>query len=176
MKWFFSLFFSASFIFLAVFGMNCVYGYLFPMKYREEIINACEIFDVDEALVFSVINVESRFDQNAVSHRGAVGLMQIMPSTAEWLAGELNIDQYDLKKPEDNIIFGVYYLSELCQRFEKLETALAAYNAGPTNVSNWLKKEEYSSDGTTLKQIPFEETRNYIQKFQKNYRYYKKKA
>lgn len=175
MKWFFAVFFSFSFVFLAIFGVNCVYGYFFPMRFQDEISSACEKFDVDEAVVYSVINVESHFNQNAVSQKGAIGLMQVMPSTASELATALNLSEFDLASPQDNITFGTYYISELSKKFENLETALAAYNAGPTNVSGWLKNADYSDDGKTLKEIPFAETKNYLEKFRQNYNYYKTK-
>ncbi|MGN1201478.1 MAG: lytic transglycosylase domain-containing protein [Candidatus Caccovivens sp.] len=172
MKWFFAIFFSLSFIFLSVFGVNCVYGYLFPLKYQEEVASACNQYDVDKAIVFSVINVESHFNKNAISSRGAVGLMQVMPSTAQYLAEQLNLNEYDLTNPEDNILFGTYYIHVLLKKFENIETALCAYNAGPTNVKGWLADAEKSDDGITLKNIPFEETRNYIEKYRKNFKYY----
>ena len=175
MKCFFAIFFSASFLFLAIFGVNCIYGYLFPIKYQEEIAEACFEHDVDEAIIYSVINVESHFNKNAISSKGAVGLMQVMPSTAEGLAKEISLKEFDLQNPADNIFLGTYYIGKLLQRFDILETALAAYNAGPTNVSNWLKNADYSDDGKVFKYIPFEETRNYISKFEKNYKYYKAK-
>lgn len=176
MKWFFTVFFSFTFIFLTIFGVNCFYGYLFPIRYTEEVQLSAETFDVDQSVIYSVINVESGFNKNAVSIKGAQGLMQIMPSTAQELALELKIEDYDLKNPEDNIFLGSYYLSKLNERFDNLDTALAAYNAGPTNVSNWLKDERYSDDGKTLKEIPFAETKNYLEKFYTNYKYYSKKV
>ena len=176
MKWFFSIFFCLSFVFLSVFGINCVYGYIFPVKFHDQIETACEIYDVDQAVVFSLINVESHFNKNALSSKGAVGLMQVMPSTAQGLAKEIGVEgEYDLQNPDDNIMFGTYYISKLIDKFEILETALAAYNAGPTNVTNWLNDEKYSDDGSSLKNIPFEETKNYVERFKTNYNYYSKK-
>lgn len=176
MKWFLSVFFSISLVFLAVFGVQCGYGYTFPMKYQDEVENASQICDVDEAVIFSVINIESHFNKDVVSPKGAVGLMQVMPSTASDMADEVNLKTYDLKNPEENILLGTSYISYLCERFENLETALASYNAGPSNVTAWLNNPEYSDDGKTLKKVPFAETRNYLEKFRKNYRYYKTKV
>ncbi len=175
MKWFFAIFFSFSFIFLAIFGINCFYGYIFPIKFQEEISESASVFNLDQAIIYSIINVESRFDKNATSSKGAKGLMQILPSTAKYLSEELEIDSFDLTDPKDNINLGSFYLSELLNRFENLETALAAYNAGPTNVANWLKDKRYSEDGKTLKDIPFSETKNYVNKFKTNFNYYSKK-
>lgn len=160
---------------MAVFGINCVYGYIFPLKYQEEVTSACARFQVDEALVYSVINVESHFNKNAVSSRGAIGLMQVMPSTADELAKQLGLQEFDLKSPNDNIVIGTFYIRLLTDRFENIETALCAYNAGPSNVKAWLSDSEKSDDGVTLKNIPFEETRNYIGKFRTNFKYYKTK-
>lgn len=176
MKWFFAVFCTFSFIFLTVFGVNCVYGWIFPLKYQTEVASASDIYKVDVAVINSLINIESHFNKDALSSKGAVGLMQVMPSTASMLSEEENLGEYDLKSPEDNILFGTCYLSKLLQKFDDVETALAAYNAGPTNVKKWLADENYSEDGKTLKDIPFEETRNYIQKFRKNFKYYKSKA
>lgn len=145
------------------------------MKYKEEVASCCEFCDVDEAIVFSVINIESHFNKNSVSSKGAVGLMQIMPSTADEVAKQLNLSSYDLTEPNDNILIGTYYLNTLIKRFENLETALCAYNAGPTNVKSWLMDKEKSQDGKTLTKIPFEETKGYIEKFRQNFRYYKTK-
>lgn len=175
MKWFFAIFLTFSFLFLSIFGVNCIYNYLFPMKYKEEVFSSCEFCDIDKAVVFSVINIESHFNKNCVSSKGAVGLMQIMPSTAEEVAKQLNLDSFDLTEPKDNILIGTYYLSVLIKRFENLETALCAYNAGPTNVKLWLLDKDKSDDGKILKEIPFEETKGYIQKFRQNFRYYKTK-
>ncbi len=172
MKWFFAIFLSFSIIFVAIFGINCVYGYLFPIKYQDEIAYASQTFGVAEAVIYAVINTESHFDKDAISSKGAVGLMQVMPSTAEEIASACGLEEFDLQNPKDNILLGTYYIAKLCERFEDLETALCAYNAGPTNVKNWLTDENYSDDGKTLKDIPFEETKNYIAKFQKNLKYY----
>ena len=175
MKYFFAILFSTTLIFLFVFGTNCFYGYLFPFKYSQEISSASEKYGVEQAIVYSMINIESRFNKNAVSNKGAVGLMQLMPSTAEMVAKQIELQEFDLKNPKDNIEIGVAYLSSLLKRFENLETALCAYNAGPTNVANWLNDKSYSQDGKTLTKIPFKETRNYIERFKTNYRYYKTK-
>lgn len=175
MKVFFSIFFCFSAVFLTIFGINCFYGYIFPMKYQAEIASACYEFSVDREIVFSMINVESHFNNDAISPKGAVGLMQIMPSTAQFLADELGLENFDLKNENDNIRLGTYYISKLLKQFKNVDTALSAYNAGPTTVSNWLKDENLSDDGESLKNIPYQETRNYIEKFDRNLKYYRSK-
>lgn len=171
MKWFFAIFFTFSFIFLSIFSVNCIYGYLFPIKYENEISTACESYNVDPALVAAVINTESGFDKNAISSKGAVGLMQIMPSTAQYLADKLQLATFDLYDENDNINIGTYYLSTLIKSFPDTELAICAYNAGPNNVKNWINK--YGDE--VIKSIPFKETKNYLQKYLKNYKYYQHK-
>ena len=172
MKWVLSVFLTFSFVFLAVFGLSCFYGTLFPIKYQEEISAACAKYDVEEAVIFALINTESHFNKDAISCKGAVGLMQVLPTTATSLAGQ----EVDLSVPATNIDIGTKYFSHLLSRFENVETALCAYNAGPTNVQKWLLDSELSDDGVTLKKIPFAETKGYIERFRKNYKYYKSKV
>lgn len=173
MKWLYAIFFTLAFVFLLSFAINCFYGYFFPIKYAEEIAVACEEYNVDTALVASVINTESSYKENAISSKGAVGLMQLLPTTAEYLADKMGLEEYNLYTAKDNIKIGTYYLSLLIERFGSDYLALCAYNAGPTNVRNWL--DEYGSEEEVIKNIPFEETENYLKKFQKNFNYYKHK-
>lgn len=159
------------------FSINAVYGYFYPMKYKSEIENIASKYEVEPALIASVINVESSFKGERVSNKGAVGLMQLMPSTAEWVCGRLKIeyDKERLFETEYNINIGSYYLYYLLNSFQDVKTALCAYNAGPTNVKNWLSERQYSDDGKSLKEIPFKETKNYVNKIDKNLNFYKRK-
>ncbi len=175
MKVFFAIFFSFCAVFLTAFGVNCFYGTFFPIKYEEEIAFCSQKYDVDPAIIFSVINIESHFNKNAISSKGAVGLMQVMPSTAQGISNDVGKQDFDLFDAQDNIEFGVCYFGQLLDRFENLSLALCAYNAGPTNVSNWLKNKKYSSDGKSLSSIPFSETENYLKKFERNFKYYSAK-
>jgi soluble lytic murein transglycosylase-like protein len=100
--------------------------------------NNAERFDIDPVMILAVIHVESRFDARAVSPKGAMGLMQLVPGTAREVASELEIDWTDKEQlfdPELNILLGTRYLRSMLDRFEDPDTALAAYNAGPTRVS-----------------------------------------
>lgn len=172
MKYVMAIFFTFSFLFLAMYGVSAVYGYLFPLRYVDEIATAATTFEVDPTLVASVINSESGYDHEAVSLKGAEGLMQILPSTAEYLAKKLKYGEYDLKNPEDNIMLGTYYLSTLIDQFKDEDLALCAYNAGPGNVQKWLASEEYVDEEGKLTTIPFEETRNYLKKCERAKVYY----
>ena len=100
----------------------------FIKKYDSIIKQASERFGVKPSLIKAVINAESGFDQNATSDKGAQGLMQLMPKTANDMEVE---DPYE---PEENIFGGVRYLSDLLGRYNSINLALAAYNAGPENV------------------------------------------
>lgn len=150
----------ASFIFL--------FNIFYPQNYQEIIKNCAKKYDLSKALIASVINVESGYDKNAVSKAGAVGLMQVLPTTANWLKNE-KIDLFD---PETNIDVGCEYLKMLYDKFENLTCALCAYNAGPSNVQMWLKSEKCSKDGKTLFYIPFRETREYTEKILKQEKIY----
>lgn len=173
MKYFLSVFLVVSIIFLGAFSVSCVYGCIYPLKYTEEIATASETFGVESSMIASVIRTESNFRADAVSSKGAVGLMQIMPSTAQFLADKLNYPNYDLKSPKDNIYLGTYYLSLLLNQYQDSTLALCAFNAGPGNVDRWLSL--YSDDGKSLSNIPFRETRAYVERCARAKKYYQTK-
>lgn len=148
-----------------------------PLFFKEHIIEAGQMFDIEPSLIASLINVESSFNPYAVSNKGAVGLMQLLPSTAVWLATRLNwqdFDQNNLTDPKTNIFLGTYYMKYLFEKFGVWHTALCAYNAGEGVVGTWLNNSQYSADGKTLNTIPYEETKNHIEKISKNLIVYKK--
>ena len=136
----------------------------YPLRYKEEIILYSDTYSVPADLVCAVIYAESGYDPDAVSPVGAVGLMQLLPSTAEEIAWRLKIDSYDLCDPETSIKFGTYYLSYLYKLLGDWNTVAAAYNAGIGNVIDWLADTEYSTDGITLIKIPFNETAAYVKR------------
>lgn len=140
----------------------------YHLSYSATIKKYADEFQIDPYLVAAVINVESDFDSEAVSHKDARGLMQIGEGTGEWAARELEIEGYNqdmLYDPEINIRIGSWYLNNLSKEFNgNVELMLAAYNGGSGNVNKWLKDEKYSKDGTSLYHIPFKETRLYVEK------------
>ncbi len=148
--------------------------YLYPLKYREEIIEISDFYGVDRALIFATVNVESRFDKNARSNKGAKGLMQITDDTATFIAKSIKAYSYDIYDVKTNLSFGCYYIKYLIDRFGGERLAMIAYNAGEGNVKNWLLNPKYSKDGKTLSQIPFKESREYIEKIEKSLIKYKK--
>ncbi len=141
-------------------------------KYSNFISTVSDELNLDKNLVKSIIYVESKWVSDAVSNKGAIGLMQILPSTAEYMNNfyNLNIDNINLKDYETNILIGCYYLKYLKTKFLDDYLVIASYNAGETVVRSWLKNESYSKDGKKLDNIPYKETKNYLKKviFNKN--------
>lgn len=159
-----------------IFRFFVVPEYILPKKYSEFVEKYSEEYNIDEYLVYSVIHAESGFKKEAVSHKAAIGLMQITESTGQWAAEKIGIEGFEtdnLHDPETNIKIGCWYLSELLKQFDgEISTALAAYNAGNGKVSGWLSDPEYSNDGKTLFKIPYEETLNYVRKIELIYKLY----
>jgi len=138
-----------------------------PLEYEEEIYLYSEEFGVDPFLIMGLIHTESAFDSQAESYAGAMGLMQIMPDTGEWLAEKMNIEDFStdmLLTADFSIRMGSFYLSMLIDYYGTTDTALAAYNAGMGTVSAWLQDSSYSYNGETLYYIPYTETREYVVK------------
>lgn len=126
---------------------------------------------LDELLLFSLIRQESKFDEDARSHAGAVGLMQILPSTAKKL--EEDVSEVSLFEPEQNLRLGIQYLQQLLKEFDDdVELALAAYNAGPHRVEDWLKRYPKEDRVLFLDLIPFRETRRYVATIAGSYYWY----
>lgn len=136
------------------------------MSIRQMVEEYTEAYGVPEYLVYAVIRTESSFDVNAMSRRGAIGLMQMTPDTFTWMQSKTKESLSDeaIYSPNVNIKYGTYYLSYLYYQFGDWNLVLAAYNAGPGNVTSWLEDSRYSDGAGHLTNIPFEETRNYIQK------------
>ena len=164
-------------IVIVYFAFRMYFMINYPLSYQTLIKKYSEKYDVDPYLVAAIINVESKFDKNAVSNKNARGLMQIAPITGKWASEELNIDDFDVEDlfdPELNIMIGSWYLNILSQEFDNnLQLILAAYNAGSGNVVRWLQNKMYSEDGKSLMIIPFNETKDFVNKVQKNISIYK---
>lgn len=148
----------------------------FPYKYKEYVDTYSAQYNLDPLFVLAVIKTESKFDDDAHSHKNAVGLMQITVETGAWAAKEMGYSSFtkdDLYDEEYNIRMGCWYLRRLNDTFNKdLDLTIAAYNAGPTNVQTWLDNEKYSSDGKSIDYIPFGETKKYVDKVNTYYHVY----
>ncbi len=158
--------------------INWFWRLIYPLKYKNIIIVNAEEYDIDPALVAAMIFVESKYISSAQSHRGAMGLMQIMPDTGVWIAEQLAISDFNEDKlldPMINIMFGCWYINSLMQQFNKeLIVVLAAYNAGRGNVKRWLDNNNWDGSNATIDDLPFDETKNYIKQVLAVYKKYKK--
>lgn len=153
---------------------------VYPRKYRDIVEQASNIYNVDPNLIYSIIKQESKFNQNAVSHSGAKGLMQLMDATAQDMAENINgIDKnnIDIYDPFTNIFLGTKYISYLTNHFDgNYYLAVVAYNAGIGNTKDWLDKDykEYTKFYDVYECIEYTETKNYLNNVIKNYNYYTK--
>jgi soluble lytic murein transglycosylase len=132
----------------------------YPLEYEQIVVGHAENYDLEPQLVAAVIYQESKFDADAVSDSGAVGLMQLLPETAQGIAdrtGGTGWHERDLLNPELNVRYGSWYLRHLLDKYGDEELALAAYNAGQTNVDRWR------AQGVG---IQFPETRHYVDRVQ----------
>lgn len=149
---------------------------IYPQKYAELVNQYAEENDLDPLLVFAIIKAESNFDEDVVSNSGAVGLMQLMESTAQEMADDLAIEiptKEALFDPELNIQIGTYYFAYLLGIYEgNIYLALTAYNAGIGNVNTWIEEGTIREDGSDIENIPYKETNNYVRKIVRDYRIY----
>jgi soluble lytic murein transglycosylase len=140
---------------------------LYPLAYWQTVRAVSKQYQIDPFLLLSVMREESRFDPEARSVAGALGLMQIMPQTAYNLNSKLKMDISDRAEIFDveiNITLGAYYLGSLLKEFSSLPSAIAAYNAGEHKVREWLKGGKYISFDEFIEDIPYDETRNYVKR------------
>ncbi|MCL2485738.1 MAG: lytic transglycosylase domain-containing protein [Endomicrobia bacterium] len=158
----YALIIAALMVYFFVYAGNKI-GVFQKNPYKDLIVTYSQKYSIDPLLVKAVMKRESNLKPNAVSNKGAIGLMQIMPKTAQEIAGQLNVSDYTierLKEPELNIMFGTYYLSQLIAYYKNnLILALAAYNAGIGNVDSWLLQNPEVAKKISL--IPFKETKKH---------------
>ena len=138
--------------------------YMWP--YQNEIVTYARRNNIDPFLVAAVIKNESEFKPGAVSPVGAIGMMQIMPETGEWIAGQMGLSPYSLESlynPGINIRMGCWYLSELKYEFkDNLLLMMMAYNAGRGNTHGWMNANGWDYTFGETKAIPYPESRNYV--------------
>jgi soluble lytic murein transglycosylase-like protein len=151
---------------------------IFPTHYADLVLEAGRKQDVDPALIFSVIREESRFRSNARSNAGARGLMQLIPETADKVAASmgLKIRSYDdLYDPALSIRLGTRYLSDLIGRSQGVYVeTMAAYNAGEDNADRWRKRCGAGDTDCFIREIDFDETKDYVKKILFGYSVYQR--
>ena len=173
---------SGSIIILALLTIKWGYQfilkqYFYPKRYSEWIEKYSQEYEIDCNLIYAIVKAESSFKKNAKSAQGALGLMQIMPKTAQdvkEISGPIPNQSTDsLLEPENNIWIGIQYYLYLYHRYQNNQfVALAAYNAGPGNVDHWIGQGIIQADGSDIENIPFQETMMYVRKiinYQKTY-------
>lgn len=148
-----------------------------PMEYDEIIEKVAYEEGIADHVLYAVIYTESSFDKDAVSSAGAVGLMQLLPDTAEWLCGREGVEYSAdmLTDPEFSIRYGTKYLMILYDRYDNWDAAHAAYNAGFTRVDSWLDEGiAVISDDGQLTGIPIASVDAYVNKIRETReKYYK---
>ncbi len=142
--------------------------WMYPIKYEEQIFNSAEATGADPFLVMAVIRTESKFDPDKESPKGAMGLMQLMPDTVDEIVERGPFSPAYREHPFDpgmNIHMGSWYLAALKREYKDNEVAaVAAYNAGAGNVNKWLREGTWDGSRRNVSNIPFGETRHYIQR------------
>lgn len=158
-------------ILILIINLKNIFKIFYPIKYSEYVVKYSKRYGVDPYLIYALIKAESNFDKFALSHKGAVGLMQITPNTGRYISNLLKEKNYrdrDLFDPEKNIKYGVFYFKKLYSDFGyDLDLALAAYNAGEGNVRRWMINNKLKEE------MLFQETKLYIKKVKKYYMIYK---
>jgi soluble lytic murein transglycosylase len=154
-----------------------MHQFLYPRAYWVTVDRLSKKYELDPYLVLSVMREESRFDPNARSFAGALGLMQLMPRTASRLDNRLGLGADSTAKilnVQNNLHLGIYYLSRLVKEFGSYTYAVAAYNAGEEAVKRWRSRTEYQSADEFVEDIPYAETRNYVKKVMSTFFEYKR--
>lgn len=147
---------------------------LYKKDYSEYVSKYAEEYDIDENLIYALIKAESNFNEKAVSHQNAKGLMQLMQYTAQDLANrsQIKLTKDNILEPDININLGTQYIALLLNKYDSIEVALAAYNAGSGNVDRWIKNGTIKSDGSDIENVPYKETNTYVRKIMRNYKMY----
>lgn len=165
-------------VFLGIFK-NKILKIIYPKTYEEIVETYSEQYNIEENLIFAVIKAESNFDADAVSNKGAMGVMQLMEETAKDVANKSRIElditniEQEMLNVDNNINIGTKYLSTLLERYGNKEVALAAYNAGIGNVDSWIEKGIIKKDGSDIENVPYKETNMYVRKILRDYEIYK---
>ncbi|MFW6358476.1 MAG: transglycosylase SLT domain-containing protein [Chroococcales cyanobacterium] len=143
---------------------------VYPFPYENLIRTYSEENSINPLLVISIMRQESRFEPDIRSSANAVGLMQMIPSSAAWAAESLGIEEYDLTNPDDSVRLGSWLLKQnhLGYRNDSM-LAVASYNAGQGNLAKWIPSEGISDPDQFVENIPFDETRNYVKQVFGNY-------
>ena len=143
---------------------------LYPFPFLEYTEAWAQKHQLNPLLVTALMRQESRFETDIRSIAGAVGLMQIMPTTGKWVAQQISVKDYNLENPNDNIRLGTWYLNHTHDTYKDNSLlAVASYNAGPGNVSKWISQLGLTDPDEFVEYIPFPETKGYVEHVFENY-------
>jgi len=143
---------------------------LYPFPYMDLVEKWAVEQQLNPMLVVALIRQESRFEPKIRSVAGATGLMQVMPATGDWIAGQINLTDYNLEVPDDNVKLGTWYLDYTHETYaDHSMLAIASYNAGPGNVDDWVNRFGLEDPDRFVEQIPFPETKGYVEAVFENY-------
>lgn len=149
---------------------------IYPKDYSNYVYKYSEENGIDPLLTFSIIKAESNFNPNVTSKSNAIGLMQLMESTAKEMAEILEEDldaKEALYNPEMSIKIGTKYFSTLMKKYnQNYVLSLTAYNAGIGNVDKWIEEGTIRMDGSDIENIPYQETNRYVRKIIRDYKIY----
>jgi soluble lytic murein transglycosylase len=163
---------------LQMMNLSAVWKWMYPIYYPEEIKKASEKYNINPYLILAIIQTESKFLHQNTSKKGAIGLMQLMRQTADWIiekGGYSDDTERSIHEPAVNIELGSWYLRYLIDLFDgNLVAAIAAYNAGQGNVYRWLTTGIWDGSMDQVDRIPYGETRHYIQRVIYVYEQYEK--
>jgi soluble lytic murein transglycosylase len=151
---------------------------LYPLAFWPIVEEAAKSSNLDPYILLSVMREESRFDPDARSEAGAIGLMQVMPQTAGSIGrrAAMQTQKSEIRDVRTNIAIGSYYLGLLTKEFGSLPPVIAAYNAGEEKIREWTQQGKYASYDEFIEDIPYDETRNYVKKVLTTYAAYRRKA
>jgi len=143
---------------------------LYPFPFADLIEQGAQQQQLNPLLVTALIRQESRFEAQIQSSVGATGLMQVMPSTGEWVAGKMGLTDYRLDDPQDSITLGTWYLDYTHDTYDDHSLlAIASYNAGPGAVADWIDRFGLGDPDLFVEQIPYPETKGYVESVFANY-------
>jgi len=155
---------------------NIILKKIYPIQYSEYVEEYSKENNIDPYMIYSIIKAESNFNPNVKSQSNAIGLMQLLETTAIEMSNitdENNITEKELYEPEINIKLGVLYYAYLVDRYKGNNIlALTAYNAGMGNLDEWISQGIIKSDGSDIENIPYKETNNYVRKILRDYQLY----
>jgi soluble lytic murein transglycosylase len=150
-----------------------VYKLAYPIYWGDEINHYSTNYNLDSYLIISIIREESHFSPKSISRTGAVGLMQLMPSTASYIASKYDNISYhsrrELKNPNKNIELGTTYFTFIKTSLYNNVLAVAGYNGGPNAIKSWQIKNKYADLDEFVENIPYSETQTYVKKVYKSY-------